>query len=258
MSSITRGSKMKYLHYLLAASVRRLRKKYAKTPYLDYFSRFLELDEPTMVFTHDIDEGYEPNIDDIIDVEKKYGIKSTMFLLAMSHPSKKWISRNSKWDFQYHANFIGNSVRKVIEEKNIIDSLIGKKTEIVRAHQYHLPDLRLVKDHFKADSSYDNWTKLTLLKPFLTTLGLIEFPHLPEIEFVNLHKGKGENILELYKEIVKMARQNNGLIIVLTHPTPFNKYGRQIQEFFMKQDGFKVRILDEVMADLRISCQKHS
>src|SRR3989338_7278416 len=129
---------MKYLHYLLAASVRRLRKNYAKTPYLDYFSRFLELDGPTMVFTHDIDEGYEPNIDCIVDIEKKYGIKSTMFLLAMSHPSKKWISKNSKWDFQYHANFIGNSARKVIEEKNIIDNLVGKKKKNVRGHPQQL------------------------------------------------------------------------------------------------------------------------
>lgn len=242
---------MKYLHYILAASIRRLRKRYAKTEYLDYYKKTLEFDKPTMVFTHDIDEGYEPNIDEIIDMEKRYGIKSTMFLLAMSHPSKKWISKNSKWDFQYHANFIGNSTKKVIKEKKIIDNLIGKKTEIMRAHQYHLPDLKLVKDYFKADSSYDNWTKLTLFKPFLTTLGLIEFPHLPEMEFINLYKNKGENIKMLYKDIVQVARKTNGLLIVLTHPTPFKKWGRQIQEFFMTQDGFEIKTLHEVMEELR-------
>ena len=242
---------MKYFHYLLAASIRRLRKSYAKTKYLDYYKKTLELDEPTMVFTHDIDEGYEPNINEIIDMERRYVIKSTMFLLAMSHPSKKWISRNSKWDFQYHANFIGNSVKKVVEEKKIVDELIGKKTEIMRAHQYHLADLKLVKDYFKADSSYDNWTKLTLFKPFLTTLGLIEFPHLPEIEFINLYKGKGQNIKMLYKEIIDVARKTNGLLIILTHPTPFKKWGRQIQEFFMTQDGFEIKTLHEVMEDLR-------
>ena len=106
---------------------------------LDYYKKTLELNEPTMVFTHDIDEGYEPNIDNIVDMEKKYGIKSTMFLLAMSHPSKKWLNKHSKWDFQFHANFIGNKISKVIEEKRFVDELIGKKTEIVRAHQYHLP-----------------------------------------------------------------------------------------------------------------------
>lgn len=242
---------MKYLHYLLAASIRRLRKKYAKTQYLDYYEKALELDEPTMVFTHDIDEGYEPNIDNIIDMEKKYGVKSTMFLLAMSHPSKKWINDHSKWDFQFHANFIGNKLSKVIEEKRLIDNLIGKKTEIVRVHQYHLPDLRLVKDYFKADSSYDNWTKLTLFKPFLTTLGLIEFPHFPEIEFINLHKSKGDNIKRLYKDIVDIGRKNNGLIIVLTHPTPFKKWGKQIQEFFIIQDGFKIKTMQQVMNELR-------
>ncbi len=244
---------MKYLHYLLAASIRRLRKRYAKTKYLDYYKKPLELNDPTLVFTHDIDEGYEPNIDQIIDIEKKYGIKSTMFLLAMSHPSKKWISKNSKWDFQYHANFIGNSMEKVIGEKSFIDELVGKKTEIMRAHQYHLPDLKLVKDYFKADSSYDNWTKLTLFKPFLTTLGLIEFPHLPEIEFINLYKGKGENIKMLYKDIVDVTKKTNGLLIVLTHPTPFKKWGRQIQEFFMTQDGFEIKTLNEVMNELRKS-----
>jgi len=242
---------MKYFHYLLAAFIRRLRKKYAKTKYLDYYEKTLELNEPTMIFSHDIDEGYEPNIDDIIDIEKKYGIKSTIFLLAMSHPSKKWINVHSKWDFQYHANFIGNSIKKVIEEKKLVDELIGKKTEIMRAHQYHLPDLTLVKDYFKADSSYDNWTKLTLFKPFLTTLGLIEFPHLPEIEFINLYKGKGENIKMLYKDIVDVSRKTNGLLIVLTHPTPFKKWGRQIQEFFVTQDGFKVKTMHQVMEEIR-------
>jgi len=242
---------MKYLHYLLAASIRRLRKKYAKTKYLDYYKRSLELNEPTMIFSHDIDEGYEPNINNIIDMEKKYGIKSTMFLLAMSHPSKKWISTNSKWDFQYHANFIGNGINKVIQEKKIIDNLIGRKTEIVRAHQYHLPDLKLLKNHFKADSSYDNWTKLTLFNPFLTNLGLIEFPHFPEIEFINLYKNKGDNIKELFKDIVKIGRKTNGLIVVLTHPTPFNEWGKTIQEFFITQDGFKVKTMYQVMEDLR-------
>lgn len=242
---------MKYFHYLFAAALRRLRKKYAKTPYLDHYKRTLELNEPTMVFTHDIDEGYEPNIDNIVDMEKKYGIKSTMFLLAMSHPSKRWIKANSGWDFQYHANFIGNEIGKVIQEKKLIDDLIGKKTEIVRTHQYHLPDLKLVKDYFKADSSYNNWTNLTLFKPFLTDLGLIEFPHLPEIEFINLYKNKGENIKKLYKEVVDMSRGVNGLTIVLTHPTPFKKWGKTIQEFFITQDGFRIKTMKEVMEQLR-------
>ena len=242
---------MKYLQYLLAASIRRLRKRYAKTQYLDYYKKTLELDEPTIVLTHDIDEGYEPNIDSIADMEKKYGVKSTMFLLAMSHPSKKWINSHSKWDFHYHANFIGNSLSKVVEEKKLVDDLIGKKTEIMRAHQYHLPDLSPIKDYFKADSSYDNWTKLTLFKPFLTTFGLIEFPHLPEIEFINLYKSKGENIKMLYKDIADVSRKTNGLIIILTHPAPFRKWGKQIQEFFITQDGFEFKTLYEVMEDLR-------
>lgn len=242
---------MKYFHYLLAASIRRLRKKYTKTEYLEYYEKTLEIDAPTIVFTHDIDEGYEPNIDNIIDMEKKYGVKSTMFLLAMSHPSKKWINAHSKWDFQYHANFIGNSIGKVIEEKRMIDNLIGKKTEIVRAHQYHLPDLKLIKDYFKADSSYDNWTKFTLFRPFLTNLGIIEFPHLPEIEFINLYKGKGDNIKKIYNDVVEIGRKINGLIIVLTHPTPFKEWGNKIQEFFITQDGFEVKTLHQVMEELR-------
>ena len=239
------------MHYLLAASIRRLRKKYVKTHYLDYYTKTLELNEPTIIFSHDIDEGYEPNIDDIIDIEKKYGIKSTMFLLAMSHPSKKWVQKHSKWDFQYHANFIGSSIKKVILEKKLIDSLIGKETEIARAHQYHLPDLKLLKNYFKADSSYDNWTKLTLFKPFMTELGIIEFPHFPEIEFINLYKNKGDNIKKLYKDIVDIGRKTNGLIVVLTHPTPFKKWGKTIQEFFITQDGFKIKTMHQVMEDLR-------
>ena len=236
---------------MIAATIRRLRKKYAKTKYLDYYKETLELNEPTMVFTHDIDEGYEPNIDAIVDMEKKYGIKSTMFLLAMSHPSKKWIAKHAQWDFQYHANFIGNSMSRVMEEKKLIDDLVEKKTEIVRAHQYHLPDLSLLKGHFKADSSYDNWTKLSLFRPFLTDLGMIEFPHFPEIEFINLYKNKGNNIKKLYKGIVEIGRKTNGLVIVLTHPTPFKRWGKTIQEYFLTQDGFKIKTLNQVNEDLR-------
>mgnify|MGYP001183826415 CR=1 FL=1 len=242
---------MKYMHYLLAASLRRMRKKYAKTEYLDHYKKTLELNEPTMVFTHDLDEGYEPNIDDIIDMEKKYGIRSTMFLLAMSHPSKKWINSHSNWDFQYHANFIGNNINKVLREKKLIDNLIGKKTEIMRAHQYHIPDFNQLKGHFLADSSYDNWTKLSLFKPFLTDMGLIEFPHIPEIEFINLYKNNGENIKKLYGEIIETGRKTNGLIIVLTHPTPFKKWGNKIQEYFLTQDGFKIKTLNQVTKELR-------
>jgi hypothetical protein len=242
---------MRYFHYLLAASIRRLRKSYAKTPYLDYFSRFLELDEPTIVFTHDIDEGYEPNIDAIIDMEKKYGVKSTMFLLAMSLPSKKWVQKHSQWDFQYHANFIGNDLAKVLREKKLVEELVGKETPIVRAHQYHLPRLEMLKGHFVADSSYDNWTKISLFKPFMTSMGIIELPHLPEIEFINLHKANGENIRKIYKELVDSNRKTNGLVIVLTHPTPFKKWGSQIQEFFLTQDGFRVRTMSEVVEDLK-------
>ena len=242
---------MKYFHYLIAATIRRLRKNYARTKNLDHYREALELNEPTMVFTHDIDEGYEPNINAIVDMEKKYGIKSTMFLLAMSHPSKKWVAKHAQWDFQYHANFIGNSISKVLEEKKIIDDLVGKKISIVRAHQYHLPDLRLLKGHFNADSSYDNWTKPTLFRPFLTDLGLIEYPHFPEIEFINLYRDKGENIKKLYKDIAEIGRKTNGLIIVLTHPTPFKKWGKTIQEYFLTQDGFRIKTLDQVNGELR-------
>jgi hypothetical protein len=242
---------MKYLHYLLAAAIRRMRKQYAKTPYLGYFERSLELDEPTMVFTHDIDEGYEPNIDDMVELEKKYGVKSTMFLLAMSHPSQEWIKRHAQWDFQYHANFIGNDVKKVLQEKKLIEELVGKETPIVRAHQYHLPDLKLLQGHFTADSSYDNWTKLSLFRPFMTSLGIIEVPHLPEIEFINLHKANGDNIRKLYKEIVGVARKTNGMVVVLTHPTPFKKWGRHTQEFFLQQDGFRVRTMSQLVEDVQ-------
>lgn len=241
---------MKYLHYVISASLRRLRKSYAKVPYLHYYQDKIELDSPTMVFTHDIDEGYEPNIDDIVDIEKKYGIRSTMFLLAMSHPSRKWIQKHSKWDFQYHANFIGNSLGQVLEEKKMIDDLVGHKTDIVRAHQYHLPDLKLLKGHIRADSSYDNYTNLTLYHPFTTTLGFIELPHFPEIEFVNLHKGKGENIKRFYKDIVYIAKKTNGMIIVLTHPTPFRKWGRDIQEFFLTQNGFEIKTMKELVDEI--------
>ena len=80
---------------------------------------------------------------------------------------------------------------------------------------------------------------------------MMEFPHLPEIEFINLYKGRGENIKKLYREIADTARKTNGLLIVLTHPTPFRKWGRQIQEFFITQDGFEVKTMKQVMDGLR-------
>ncbi len=82
-------------------------------------------------------------------------------------------------------------------------------------------------------------------------MGLIEFPHFPEIEFINLYKNKGENIKKLFKDIVNIGRKTNGLIIVLTHPTPFKEYGKTIQEFFIAQDGFKIKTMHQVMEELK-------
>ena len=82
-------------------------------------------------------------------------------------------------------------------------------------------------------------------------MGLIEFPHIPEIEFINLYKNNGENIKKLYDEIIETGRKTNGLIIVLTHPTPFKKWGNKIQEYFLTQDGFKIKTLNQVTKELR-------
>ncbi len=238
---------MKYLHYVLSSLARKFKKSKARTPYLDYFDSFIEIDEPTIVLTHDIDEGYEPNIDNIVDLEKKYGVNSTMFLLAMSHPTRKWIQLHQKWDFQFHANFIGRDTANVFKQKEQIDNLIGKKTDIVRAHQYELPDIRKLGDNFRADSSYDNWTRLSFLKPFKTDFGMIEFPHLPEIEFIDLFKHEGNNIFKIYDEIISTAKKTNGMIVLLTHPTPFKQWGCKIQEHFLTKDGFKFMTMTEVL-----------
>jgi len=237
---------MKYAHYAMASLMRKIKKSRAKLSYLDFYSKKLEIDGPTICLTHDIDEGFEPNLDKIADLERRYNVNSTMFLINTSPPSKEWVRRHSNIDFQFHADFI--RTKNFIRDKKDIDYLIGRKTTIIRAHQYHLPSLKGIAPYFKADSTYNNWGNLTLFHPFLTNLGIIEFPAFPEIPFHNMKRL--ETVMQLWKEILSTAKNRNGLVVTLTHPTIFRDFGSKLEEFFISQDGFEIKTLSEVLAGI--------
>lgn len=238
---------MKYLQYAIASIIRKLKKSRARFEYLDFYSKKIEMNKPTICLTHDIDEGYEPNLDRILDLERKYGVNSTMFLINTSHPSKKWIKRNRDIDFQFHADFI--RTKDFIGDKKDIDNLIGKRTTIIRAHQYYLPSMKKIAPYFKADSTYNNWLDLTLFNPFLTNLGIIEFPAFPEIPFQNMKKY--ENVVKVWKNIFLTARKVDGLAVTLTHPTLFKSFGSKLEEFFITQKGFEIKTLSDILKKIK-------
>jgi hypothetical protein len=227
--------------------MRKVKKSRVKSEYLDFYKKTLDVSRPTMCLTHDIDEGYEPNLDKMVDLEKKHGVNSTMFLLNMSMPSKNWLQKNRNVDFQFHSNFISSG--NVLKDKKEMDGLVGKKTTINRSHQYVLPSLDRISPYFKADSTYNNWSNMTLFKPFLLKQGLVELPVFPEIPFINL-KNMG-TIKKIWGEIFKTSRKVNGLVVTLTHPTPFKEYGQELEEFFITQKGFEIKTLSEVLKDLK-------
>lgn len=238
---------MKYLQYVIASIIRKIKKSKIKSTYLDFYSKKLELNKPTICLTHDIDEAYEPNLNKIIDLEKKYSVNSTMFLTSTSLPSKRWLKKNKEIDFQFHADFI--RTKNFIKDKKVVDNLIEKKTTIMRAHQYYLPSIKEIAPYFKADSTYNNWFNLTLFNPFLTKLGIIEFPVFPEIPFHNIKKF--DTVIKLWKDIFLTAKRRNGLVVTLTHPTLFEVFGSKLEEFFITQKGFEIKTLSEVLKEIR-------
>ena len=238
---------MKYIHYIIASLMRRMKKNSAKSKYLDSYDKSLGVSKPTLCLTHDIDEGYEGNLDKMVELEKKYGVNSTMFLLNMSLPSKKWVNRNKKVDFQLHSNFI--SSQNILRDKKEVDGLVGYETTINRSHQYVLPSLESLRGAFLADSSYNNWQNITMFNPFVTRQGVVEFPVFPEIPFHNLKKF--ETVVKLWKEIMSTARKSDGLVVCLTHPTIFNEFGSKFEEFLLTQKGFDVRTLSDVLKEIK-------
>lgn len=232
------------------ALIRKIKKNIASESFLNYYKDTIDISRPTLCLTHDIDEAYEGNLNGIVDLEKKYGVNSTMFLFGPSLPSKKWVKKNRFIDFQFHSNFVSRNKKTFLIEKRNVDNLIGDRTTITRSHFYLMPDVKLISNHFKADSTYNNWTSLTLFKPFFLNLGLIEFPAFPEIEFINECK-KDETWKKLWHSIFLIARKINGLVVTNTHPTQFPFYGKKMQEFFMAQKGFEIKTLSEVLRRIK-------
>ena len=238
-----------YAQYVVAALIRKWKKGRSDVPYLNDFDRFLEVSEPTICITHDIDEGYEPNIDAMVDLENRYGVKSTMFLLPFSLPSREWIQRHKAWDFQFHADFFTKNKGNYLQDKEKVDDWIGGRTSIVRAHQYLLPSLDAVAGHFRADSSYNNWTNIRLDQAFWTKKEIVEIPAYPEIEFQNMKTDIGK-VKSIWDSFLKNARKNNGLVVALTHPTPFASFGKHLQEFLLTQKGFRFITLHQLVEEL--------
>lgn len=240
---------MKFLHYVLTSLARKVKRARAMPSIISYYEKSIYLNEPIICLTHDAEEGYEPNLNNIIDMEKKYGVKSTFFLFEPSLPSKDWLRKNSGWDFQFHANFFHKNPR-IKKDKDFIDNLIGKKTTITRSHQGILPSIESVYPLFEADSTYDNWQDITLLNPFLLKQGLIEFPSLEEIQLTNAYKS-GKDCVKIFKEVVKAAKASNGMLVPITHPFLFKQYGKDIEEFLLTCDGFKFMTMEEVLVNVK-------
>jgi len=237
---------MKYMIYLMNVLIRKIKKNIASESFLNHYRNSIDMDKPTLCLTHDIDEAYEGNLDKIVDIEKEYGVNSTMFLFGPSLPSKKWVKKNRYIDFQFHANFVSRNRKTFLIEKRDIENLIGNKTTITRSHFYLMPDIGLVSKHFKADSTYNNWTNLAQFKAFSLKDSLIEFPMFPEIKFIDECKDY-ITMKKLWKDIFSIARKTNGLIVTNTHPTQFPSYGKKMQEFFMTQKGFEIMTLSGLL-----------
>lgn len=241
----------KFIHYALTSMLRKVKKELSRPKLINYYDKFLFLDEPTICITHDIEVGWDPNLNKVIDLEKERGIKSTFFLLNISLPSKEWIKKSQAWDLQFHSNFISDNAKSFLIHKKEVDKLIGRKTYINRSHQYVLPDVDLISKHFSADSTYNNWENITLFNPFLMSNGLVEFPVLQEIELTLIYGKDGKKVFEILKEMINITKKTNGLFNINLHPFLFKKYGYAIENFLLEQNGFKFSTLSDVLSSLK-------
>lgn len=190
--------------------------------------------------------------DDIIEVENKYAVRSTMFFLDESAKFKllcpsewkialgrykifnkrivnimQWLDNNG-WEIGVHGSYYSfNNENLLRKEKQNIESIIGHEVIGIRQHYLNLNSTTWKKQYntgFLYDSSWGLTNGIGFreekLKPFSPLQN--EFYVIPmaimDSEFV-----KVENCWKKLDQIIKIIEENNSILVINWHNNSFNE-----------------------------------
>lgn len=173
--------------------------------------------------------------DKILDLEKRYRAKSTFFA-----PPVNWEVninyvrklRDSGWEVALHAAGGSHvSVCKLVEQKEILEKILGSEVFGVRQHRLDLMIPRTFEferaSGFKYDSSYfpPRYARERMYRPFVAVEGLVEIPlAFMDSDFSEMTLTRSNGIERTWKRIERILeeyRRNEGVCTVLWHPHAF-------------------------------------
>jgi len=205
-----------------------------------------------------VKEGYNPyfNIADLMEIEEKYGVKSTFFFRpsyddGTSVDAYKELIRNlinGGWEIGVHIND-ASTVDSIRMERDSVERIAGTMINGSRVHylKIRLDDLSLIEETgLRYDSSvtfcrnvidiknmgYFNVGKLLVFPITIMDAYLFSYMHIPE-----------ERIIEVINEAVMLAI-NKGLMTILWHDSSLKMRGGRmyssIVEFLASKENIEL------------------
>ena len=194
-------------------------------------------------------KGKEPywNFLNLIELEESYGVKSTFFFLNESHKefsanfwgryniNSKKVQRIIKvldgkgFEIGLHGSFYSyNNEKLLLEEKEILESIVGHKIVSNRQHHLNFDDERTLEIYknvgIKYDSSKGYSTKPGKEQPYMTQEGIVELP-ITLMDTVDLTE-------DVYIECCRVAEEG-GVVVLNFHQCHFNsiEYPRNVEMY---------------------------
>ena len=189
----------------------------------------------------------------IIDIENKYGVRSTFFFLNESHPfkpfdikswavsvgyynirSKRIVSiiqylDNNDWEIGVHGSYLSyNNLNLLKKEKETLEDIVGHPINGIRQHFLNMDDNTWSlqkKAGFKYDSSFGNKKDPGFQDKkfsFFTPKGMTDFVVVPLVIMDSRVMYK-ENPWKIVLEIIEEAEQNNACLVINWHQRVFNE-----------------------------------
>jgi peptidoglycan/xylan/chitin deacetylase (PgdA/CDA1 family) len=171
--------------------------------------------------------------DKILDLERLYKAKSTFFAPPVNNVANiSYVRRvrDSGWEVGLHGISGSHlSACKVVEQKEILEEILGSKISGIRQHRLDLMIPRTFEFERAAGFSYDSsyfpprYGRERMYCPLTVVEGLIEIPlAFMDSDFSEMTLTNGiERTWKRIERILEEYRQNEGVCTVLWHPHAF-------------------------------------
>ena len=193
----------------------------------------------------------ECQVENILEIEKKYGAKSTFFFIAVDKNNSAYnyniseqkeilkLIKDTGNEVGLHGSYIAyNNYEQLISEKNRLEDACGYELKGYRNHNLNF-DIKttwsiLEKAGFEYDATYGLADRVGFrngmchpFKPYdlmnKRYYDLVEFPlHIMDVSMFNYMNLSYEQSFEMFKRIVDQVEINKGVLSFLWHNTRFS------------------------------------